>query len=79
MTTTSPAQTPDTPNSKIFSPLDHYNSAAAALHQIADHHDDADFGVQDAEILLQLALTHAALGQLKLGIDKVRQDSTSTP
>lgn len=78
MTTTGPAQVEDNEeNAKLFTPLDHYNSAAAALQQIAEHHDEEDFGVSDATILIQLALTHGLLGQLKLGIDKAHRAENS--
>lgn len=55
-----------------FTALDHYNSAAASLQQIAEKHDEPDFGVPDAALLLNVATTHALLGLLKLGITEAR-------
>lgn len=57
------------PRSRLFNACDHYNAAAEALQQITLHHDDKDFGIADATILVQIAQTHAQLGQLKLALD----------
>lgn len=58
---------------RVFTALDHYNAAAEALQQIAVHHDDEDFGIQDATILVQIAQTHGLLGQLKLSLDTLKK------
>lgn len=81
-TTTGPAQAPaatttqtgpaQEPRARIFSALDHYNAAAEALQQITLHHEDEDFGLADATILIQVAQTHGLLGQLKLALDQHR-------
>jgi hypothetical protein len=60
------------PTSKLFTALDHYNSAAASLHQIAEKYEEPDFGIADATLLLNVANTHALLGLLKLGITDAR-------
>lgn len=69
-TTTGPAQEP--PRARIFSALDHYNAAAEALQQISLHHEDEDFGIADATVLIQIAQTHGLLGQLKLSLDTAK-------
>ena len=60
------------PTSRVFSALDHYNSAAASIMQIAEKYEEPDFGVADATLLLSVANTHAMLGILKLGITEAR-------
>lgn len=79
MNITGPAQVDDgtlTPppqaQGRIFTAQDHYNAAAEALQQINLHHEDKDFGIADATILIQIAQTHGQLGQLKLALDKLR-------
>lgn len=57
---------------RVYSAMDHYNAAAASLQEISDHYEDEDFGVGEASLLLQVANTHAALGTLKLNIDRIR-------
>ncbi len=60
------------PRSRVFTALDHYNAAAEALQQISLHHEDPDFGIADATILVQIAQTHGLLGKLKLSLDQHR-------
>lgn len=79
MNITGPAQLDDdtlTPppkaTSRIFTATDHYNAAAEALQQINLHHEDKDFGLADATILIQIAQTHGQLGQLKLALDQTK-------
>ena len=57
---------------KIFTALDHYNAGAEALQQITAHHQDEDFGVSDAMVLIELARTHAEMGNLKFKIDRAK-------
>lgn len=70
-TTTGPAME-ESPRVRAFNAMDHYNAAAESLQNISDHYDDDDFGPQDAMFLLQIAMTHGMLGQLKLDIDRGR-------
>lgn len=73
--TSTPTSTPTdaptgTPHSRIFNAMDHYNVAAESLQQIAANYDQEDFTPTDAMFLLQIAMTHAQLGTLKLEIDR---------
>jgi hypothetical protein len=61
------------PNAKIFSALDHYNAAAAGLQEIVKNHENEEFGIQDAMVMIDLARTHAELGRLKLELDIARK------
>lgn len=66
-----PSSPPKEPiQARIFNAHDHYNAAAEALQQIALNHSNPDFGIQDATILVQMAQTHAQLGQLKYTLDR---------